>query len=176
MIRIDVKRTLSSIVPQNDWTHSEQLWVSGDKTHWNNQTMLLFVNTLPDMICIDVTSTLLGISHQNDWIHGAQVWVSGCELHWNNQVTPTCLLGIPNRMWLALIWCSIATWNYWTHSGQVCVSGYKQYWNNQIAATFINTRRDVMWSDVRSTLCHLAIWMIGSLCADMSFSEIMHLE
>ena len=57
MIRIDVMRTLSSIVPQNDWTHSEQVWVLGDKTHWNNQMTPLFTNTLPDMIYIEVTST-----------------------------------------------------------------------------------------------------------------------
>ena len=66
IMRIDVMWTLSSIVPQNDWTLSEQVWVSGEKTHWNNQMTPLIMNTLPDMISIDVTSTLHGISHQND--------------------------------------------------------------------------------------------------------------
>ena len=66
MIRIDVMRILSSIVPQNDWTHSEQVRVSGEKTHWNNQMTPLFMNTLPDMISIDATSTLHGISYQHD--------------------------------------------------------------------------------------------------------------
>ena len=92
MIGIDVIWILCSIVPQSEWTHSEKVWVSGDKTHWNDEMTPMLVNTLPDMICIDVTSTLLDISHQNDWIHGAQVWVSRYELHWTNQVTPTCLL------------------------------------------------------------------------------------
>ena len=96
-----------------------------------------------------------------------QIWVSGYELHRNDQVTPACLLRntAPDMICIDVmwIWCSIASWNHWTHSGQVWVSGYKLYWNNQIVATSINTWRDMMWNDVRSTLCgiaHLNDWII----------------
>ena len=98
MIGIDVIWILCSIVPQSDWTHSEQVWVVGDKTHWNDEMTPMLVNTPPGIICIDVMSTLFNISLQSDWIHSVQVWVSGYELHWNNQMTPKCLLMNTHRI------------------------------------------------------------------------------
>ena len=62
MICIDVMPILYGIAPKNDWIPNEQVWVSGYKANWNNQTKPMFMNTLPDMICIDVTSIFCGIT------------------------------------------------------------------------------------------------------------------
>ena len=57
MNHINVMQLLCDIAPQNDWTHSQQVWISE----------YIFMDTLADMICIDVTSTLYSIASQNDW-------------------------------------------------------------------------------------------------------------
>ena len=61
MMAIDVMRTLCSMDRQIDCIHSQQVWVSGYKPHWNNQMTPIFMKALPDMIAIDVMRTLCSI-------------------------------------------------------------------------------------------------------------------
>ena len=84
---IDVMLTLRGVTPQNDWTHSQQVWVSGYERYWNTEMAAIFINTPPGMICIDVMSTLRVIASHNDWIHTHGVWVSGHKRFWNNEMT-----------------------------------------------------------------------------------------
>ena len=180
MLCTDMMWILCSIATQSDWTHGEQVWVSGDKTHWNTQVAPICVNKLPDLICIDVMSTLFTISHQNDQIHNAQVWVSGYELHCNTHATPTSLLRdtAPDMIGIDVIWlwCSIATWNYWTDSGRCefqdansigIIKSWLHLWiHSQIWC-------EVMWGRLYAAL---PIWMTGPLWAGMIFGEKMDLE
>ena len=60
-------------LPKKWLIYNEQVWVSGYKPDWSNQTRPVFMNILPDVICIDVISILCGIAPQDVWIHNEQV-------------------------------------------------------------------------------------------------------
>ena len=97
MICIDVMSTFSCC-PQNDWIHSQQVWVSGDKRYWNNLMTVIFMNRY--MICIDEMWTWRGNAPQNRCIHNEQVWISGYQPYWNNQMTAISMKTLPDMIYI----------------------------------------------------------------------------
>ena len=101
MIAIDVMRTLCSIDRQIDYLHSQQVWVSGYKTRWNNQITPIFINTSAYTMCTHVMGTFCSIGLKIDWIHSQQVWVSGYKPQRNNQMSPIFMEHY--QIWLPLM-------------------------------------------------------------------------
>ena len=58
---------------------------------------VIFINTLPGMICIDVMSTLRGMPLKMIG-YSQQVWVSGYKRYWNIQMTAIFMNTLPDMI------------------------------------------------------------------------------